>query len=127
MAGVTKVAINKKNSNEDMFINLSNHPLSLWGEEQLAAARKFGEPEDMPFPKISPEWTSAQVNAEAEKYAEACMAKLSDAPGDSAVHVMGEILFCYYAVTYLRARGVRVVMSASSREEFRFIQFREVL
>ena len=37
-----------------MFINLTNHPSATWSEEQLKAARQYGEIVDLHFPIIEP-------------------------------------------------------------------------
>lgn len=35
-----------------MFINFSNHPSVRWSAEQTAAAMKFGDFVDVPFPDV---------------------------------------------------------------------------
>lgn len=38
-----------------MLLNLSNHPSSLWCDEQIKAAETlFGEIVDLPFPQVDP-------------------------------------------------------------------------
>ncbi len=40
------------------FINLTNHPSTKWGADQLAAAKKYGNIVDIPFPAVDPEASS---------------------------------------------------------------------
>lgn len=116
-----------------MFINLTNHPSSLWGEDQLAAAEQFGEVVDIPFPDISPEAAEEEVNSMAEDYVKEI---LSHGNGeDITVHVMGEMTFVYALVMRLKALGITCVASTTERivkeddgkkiSEFKFVQFRE--
>ncbi len=35
-----------------MFINISNHPASKWEEEQITAARQYGDIYEISFPDI---------------------------------------------------------------------------
>lgn len=116
-----------------MLINLSNHPSALWEAAQLKAAHIYGEVEDMPFPVVEPEMSTADVARLAETYAE----KLLNRYGTSiTVHVMGEMTFTYQVVCHLKAKGICCVASTTERmvqmasnlqkvSEFQFVQFRE--
>lgn len=117
-----------------MFINLSNHPLATWSEEQLNAARKFGDLEEIPFPNINPVFTEMEVQALATAYV---VNILEHYPVNNLiVHVMGEMTFCYHVVQQLKKANVRCVVSTSERvveemdsnrklSRFSFIQFRQ--
>lgn len=117
-----------------MFINISNHPATKWGEEQIAAAveaaRISGREEiiDIPFPNVPP----AATERELEKMAREILAEVS--PAD-VYHVMGEMGLTLKIANYLRAAGVDVVHSTTERivvengdgmktVQFRFVQFR---
>lgn len=116
-----------------MFINLTNHPSSLWSEDQLAAAEHFGEVVDIPFPDISPEADEEEINSMAEDYVEKILSYGNDK--DITVHVMGEMTFVYALVMRLKALGITCVASTTERmvkevdgkkiSEFKFVQFRE--
>ena len=118
-----------------MFINVSNHPSSLWGAEQLAAAEAMGPVSDLPFPSVSPEWSTEQVVALAGEWADRILARIGACPEAAVVHVMGEAVFSYHLVRLLLAAGVRVVASTTERtvvyspvgktSTFRFVRFRE--
>ena len=38
-----------------MFVNFSNHPSSLWSENQRKEAEKYGEIVDLKFPSVNPD------------------------------------------------------------------------
>ena len=116
-----------------MFINLSNHPTADWSGEQLAAARRYGEVVDLPFPSIAPEYTKEDILQLVEEYV-ASVLKMKQ--GDLTVHVMGEMTFTHNLVNALHEKGIvcvasttvrNAVMTADGRKvsEFRFVQFRE--
>ena len=118
-----------------MFINLTNHPISEWSEEQLNAARQYSDHiMDLKFPNIKPEFSTKMVR----KYAEVIVRIItttckSEKP---VVHVMGEMTFTYHVVSLLKAQGITCVASTTERNtivtpdgmkisEFKFVQFRE--
>lgn len=115
-----------------MLVNLSNHPSGFWSEEQLAAARLFGDIVDVPFPNIDPSSSSATVHSIADK----AVGDITAMAEDIVVHVMGEMTFTYAVVSRLKALGIRCVASTTERKttyssdgtklsEFSFVKFRE--
>ena len=115
-----------------MFINLTNHPSSGWSEEQLKAARQYGEVVDISFPNIEPYFTSKDISELADDVVESI--KLLDS--HLVVHVMGEMTLTYAVVSRLKALGVTCVASTTERivkmmpdgkkvSDFKFVQFRE--
>lgn len=121
------------NDSTPIFINLSNHPSSGWSEEQLSAARAYGEIVDMPFPLVSPEATLEQVKGLGEQ----CVKDIMGLNGQKCVvHVMGEMTLTYRIVSLLKRRSIPCVASTTERQvytdengnkvsTFRFVQFRE--
>lgn len=115
-----------------IFLNLSNHPSSLWGQAQLQAAAAYGRIEDMPFPSISPEMTTEKVRELAEEYLAKIM-KYSDG-AEVTVHIMGELTFCFILVRKLQEHGIVCVASCAERivreengekiSRFDFVSFR---
>lgn len=114
-----------------MLLNLSNHPSSTWPESQKQKAIDlYHEIQDLAFPKINPEWTSDQVLQEVEKF-ENKIRKIDP----TAVHIMGEMNFCYNLINRLKEIGIPCIASTTNRvvEEkngvktsvFQFVQFRE--
>ena len=115
-----------------MLVNLSNHPSGFWSEEQLAAARQFGDIVDVPFPNIDPSSSSATVHSIADKAADDITAMAEDI----VVHVMGEMTFTFMVVTRLKEMGIKCIASTTERKttynddgtklsEFSFVKFRE--
>lgn len=116
-----------------MLLNLSNHPSARWSDEQQAVARAaYGAVQDMPFPAVDPHWTRDQVEQLADMY-------LGDilrmSPWPTAVHLMGELTFCFALTRKLEAAGIPCVASTSERQvvdlgegrkeaQFRFVRFR---
>lgn len=120
-----------------MLINLSNHPFEDWDEKQLEVAReRWGQIIDLPFPMISPTLTTPELQALAQEYCRECVEMIrTSADTSSAVHLMGEMVFCYNLITLLKAAGITVVASTTEREvfyinnvkssKFKFVAFRE--
>ena len=120
---------------EKIFVNHTNHPSARWGDEQLTAAKNFGELVDVPFPAINPAATTDEVRALVRANAEKI---LSLEP--AAVLCQGEFNYTFEMVERLKNFGVKVLAATSERivrEEilpdgssrsistFRFVQFRE--
>lgn len=114
------------------FINLSNHPSEGWSQEQLAAAREYGEIIDIHFPNVGPEYTKDMVYNLAGATVDTITALIKN----PVVHVMGEMTFTYAVVSRLKALGITCLASTTERNtvimpdgkkvsEFKFIQFRE--
>lgn len=111
------------------MINISNHPSSKWGMQQLEAA---GNVVDLPFPAVDPNASSEELDALAREYLHKILNM--DNP-DGVVHVMGEMGFTFKLVTLLKEHGFLVVHSTTERtvvegadgvktSVFNFCQFR---
>lgn len=118
-----------------LFINLSNHPSSTWDEKQLAAAREYGVVVDVPFPAVSAEATTEELEAIAQDLLEQ-VGVITKKNTDSTIHVMGEMNLTYILVGRLQHLGYRCVASTTVRNavdnpdgtktsKFQFVQFRE--
>ena len=118
-----------------MFVNCSNHNSKNWSEEQLAAAREYGEIYDYPFPVISAEATSKEVAVSAKRIADEMIGLKPD-----CVMCQGEFTMTNMLVNILKGAGIKVVAGCSERDVietrkadgsnekiavFRFVQFRE--
>lgn len=120
-----------------MLINLSNHPSANWKQEQVEAAKKYGRVHDMDFPQIDPEAGSLQVAQLADQYEQKVRQLLAqENTGASAVHLMGELTFCFALVARLQKAGITCLASTSRRDTvengdgsktsvFRFVRFRD--
>ncbi len=116
-----------------IFLNLSNHPSSQWEENQIEAAKEYGEIEDMPFPAILPDATENETQEIAKDYLDKILEKAGNA--NITVHIMGEMTFTYALVSLLKAEGITCLASTTNRiaeeqgskktSEFHFVRFRE--
>ena len=94
-----------------MLINLTNHPVAKWGEEQRGEAiRQWSEIEDYPFPSVGAEWDDAQMKLCAEEIVAEIAAKQPD-----AVLCQGEMSMTFLLVAMLQKRGIPVCAATSER------------
>ena len=102
-----------------MLVNVSNHPSNkLWPEEQLEAARPYGQIVDLPLPYLGPETTLEQTEAYADDYcAKICAMK------PQAVVVVGETVFVFQLVTRLLNAGITTLCTRSRRRVVEFKMF----
>lgn len=100
------------------------------------ARERWGQVIDLSFPALSPMLTTAEVMVIAEEYKGRCMDMLRSSTDEvSAVHLMGEMVFCFRLVQLLKDVGVMVVASTAERDVrytndvkssiFNFVTFRE--
>ncbi len=119
-----------------MFINLSNHPSNRWNSTQKKIASSFGSIKDIPFPKIDPKASSADILTLAKTYFEDIIDIKNSANTPITVHIMGEMNFVYALVSLLQAIDIQCVASTTERKvleekdgkktvQFNFIQFRD--
>ena len=116
-----------------MLINLSNHPSSKWSEEQLLAAKEYGEVTDLSFPIVDPSGDEIYMHGLVDEYEE----KIKDmaVDYDFTIHVMGEMNFTYSFVKRMQCLGIKCVASTTKRivkelksgekiTKFQFVRFR---
>ena len=117
-----------------MFINFSNHPSKNWSQEQLEAAKVYGEITDLPFPNVSPNASEKDLQSLTKQYVQKIASIGKDC--QATVHVMGEMTFTFMVVEKLKAMGVKCIASTTERKttynsdgtklsEFSFVKFRE--
>lgn len=99
-----------------MFINLTNHPSEKWGEEQLKAARQYGEIVDIPFPVVEENATEPEIRKLADVYFDKIMSEGKS--HDLTVHIMGEQTLCYALISKLQKKGIRCVASCTKSDSF---------
>lgn len=126
-------------THKSFFLNLSNHPLSTWSQEQLEAARELGlgEPADLEggMPLVAPEADTAEVSRMADELVQRAVKQ-----GAWGAHVAGEFTLTMALVRELQWRGVRCFVATTRRasreehrpdgstsrtHEFRFVRWRE--
>lgn len=117
-----------------VLLNVSNHPVETWSEEQKLAASKYGDIEDMPFPVVDEESGTDDIQALANEYINRIKAA-----GDCTnvtIHIMGEQTFLYSMLYRLQLCGYHCIASTTRRDTemlpdgsrkvtFRFSRFRE--
>ncbi len=120
-----------------MLINISNHPSSSWGENQLKAANRYARVADLAFPHIDPEADTNDLFQLAKQYEEKIRKLLAaESTGTFAVHIMGELTFCFALVARLQKAGISCLASTTQRKTidngngsktvlFDFVRFRE--
>jgi CRISPR-associated protein Csx16 len=98
-----------------VFLNLSNHGVSTWSQEQREAARALGlgEPADLPggMPLVAPEADTDEVSALAEELAWRAVAQ-----GARGAHVAGEFTLTLALVRALQGRGIPCYAATTHRE-----------
>ena len=126
-----------KNKTEEMksyLINLSNHPSRHWSEEQLKAAKEYGELMDLGFPDINPNASEEEITELSNNYVKEIMSYEKD--GKITVHIMGELTFCFMVIRQLKENGIECIASTTERNteemddgrkisDFQFIRFRK--
>lgn len=118
----------------NIFLNVSNHPLEQWSDEQRKAAQEYGILEEIPFPPVSPELTKSEM----DPLVKSIYLQISDriSGKNATVHIMGEMTLTYALVKRLQAAGIKCVASTTERcvkeyddgtkeSVFKFVRFRE--
>lgn len=94
-----------------VFINVSNHPSSKWGEKQRNAAREYGDIMDIPFPEVDPEAGTEKISDLAETY----LKKIIEVE-NPVVMIQGEFTFSYALIRRLRENGITAVAGCTRRK-----------
>ena len=97
-----------------IFINLSNHKLVNWDQNQTNEALKHGSILDMDFPVIDPLADEQVIRELVDKYYNLILSK-AEKPNEITVHLMGEMTFTYQLVKRLQESGVNCLASTSVR------------
>lgn len=117
-----------------ILINLSNHPSVQWSEEQLNAAKDFGDIEDWDFPSIDCEADNKFILQLADEYLARIFERIKTS--NITVHIMGEMTFTYALVTKLKNLDIPCIASTTERKvtenadgtktsSFHFVRFRQ--
>lgn len=122
-----------------MFINLSNHTSKNWSEAQINEARRYGILTDLAFPAIDPKCDPNEIASLADSYVDKIKTLLAEADESfHAVHIMGEVTFCFALVARLQKDGITCLASTTIRQtvdypdgsktsKFGFVRFREYI
>lgn len=99
---------------EKLLINLSNHPYSLWGQKQRAAAEVYGECVDLPFPNVNPSCDETEIERLVGEYFDKIQSIGKNR--QLTVHVMGEFTFSCSLIGKLRNNGICCIASCAERQ-----------
>lgn len=92
------------------FINHTNHAAKCWSRSQRAAAERYGEIVDVPFPAIP---ASAETTEVTELALQTGRELLRMEP--AAVLCQGEYTYTYALTMFLQAHGIPVLTACSER------------
>ncbi len=118
-----------------MLINLSNHPLSTWSEEQKKSGyNQFGEVVDIPFPTVDPNADYKSIFSTAKDLVKSLIKNYNN--DEVVFHIMGEMTLTFHLVELLKSNGYTCVASTTERKvnyledgtknvTFNFVRFRE--
>ena len=119
---------------EKIFLNHTNHSSENWSAEQKAAAEKFGRIVDFPFPEISPNFGTSEIQKVVSENLKKIL-KLSP----TVVLCQGEFCYTFDMIERLKKHKIKVVAATSERvveeiiekdgttkrrSEFKFVRFR---
>lgn len=120
---------------EMFFINISNHPSSIWSAKQINAAIQYGKIIDIAFPAVDAMASKEDLMNIADSVVEKVQV-ITQGNITSTIHVMGEMCLTYSLVKRLKSLGYRCVASTAQRNAiaysdgsktsiFDFVSFRE--
>ena len=118
-----------------MLINISNHPITYWDDEQKNAAKQYGKCVDLPFPSVDPHGGEDYIDKLAEEYVKQVIKYQSEYNESVVVHLMGEMTFVYSLLEKLRQERIKCIASTTERisryaddgvkeTHFSFVRFR---
>lgn len=118
---------------EEVFINLTNHPSDKWDEAQVKAAQAYGDIVDLPFPNIDPDADAKEIKDMAEEYCQKVIEAAKDR--EPIVLLMGEMNFTYALLKRLRSQSIICLATTTQRistdlpdgtkqSTFKFVKFR---
>ena len=93
-----------------VFINLSNHPSSQWGDAQRQDALAYGEIIDLAYPQIPITIENDAMDALVSSYYDQIVRY--DKP---VVMLQGEPVFAYRLTNRLKEAGIKVLASCTER------------
>lgn len=93
-----------------MLVNCTNHPVSMWGDAQLAAAEDYGAVVDLPFPNVDPKASPKEIRVLVNEISE----KIDELHAD-AVLASGEFSLTFMLVDKLLRDGKTVLCACSER------------
>ena len=126
------------NEGDMIFLNLSNHPIKEWEDEQVTAAHLLGQHDrlvDLAFPHVNPALSKQEVLDLAHGFWRNASAEFKQ-NGQTPKHalVAGEPIMCFALVQLLKKQGIECYAATTKRDshyegehkvsKFRFVRFR---
>jgi len=121
-----------------MLINISNNPIEQWSQKQINSAKlQYGEIFDLQPPEINPEWDTSEITLTAIEFTEKIIEEIKKSKDSkNAVHLMGELTFCFSMSVLLHEKNIKCVASTTNKitrigencieiSEIEFVKFRE--
>lgn len=112
------------------FINFTNHPSDHWDERQKRASEAYGKIIDIPFPNVDPKASEEEIVSLGDEYIKRILEKQP-----TCVLIQGEFTLCFYMISKLIKKGIKVVSACSVRNiiekdgvkisRFEFVKYRE--
>ncbi len=123
-----------------MLLNLSNHNSKNWKLKQKdTAIELYGSIYDMEFPEVDPNSSEEEILKLVSGYEKKICLILSEHKNENnAVHIMGEMTFCFALINRLLRRGIECIASTTERivpdnldgfkiSKFNFVKFRKYI
>lgn len=107
---------------KNIFVNFTNHPSSLWAEEQRKEALQYGEIIDLSYPMVDAAGDEEYIEDLTMEYVEKIMQY-----DPCAVLCQGEFNLCYRVVSELKEKGITVMAACSKRMVKEFENKKEVI
>lgn len=124
-------------NSKKLLINLSNHPISEWSEQQLVASNEYGRCLDFPFPRVDPQDSIDRIVYQSSQVVERVLniIEKEQAQGFTTIHVMGEMTMTMALVQSFQRRNIECIASTANRFSklvepgkklitFKFVRFR---
>ncbi|MFA7481762.1 MAG: TM1812 family CRISPR-associated protein [Vulcanimicrobiota bacterium] len=119
----------KDNLRKPLFLNISNHPVNTWCENQKEAALVLAEEiVDVPFPRTDPSLSEKKVRELANKTIKQ-LEKANLLTRASHALVMGDFSLTFVIVSRLKSLGLHCWVTTTDRKKddtFHFVRFRKV-
>lgn len=102
-----------KSLKNNLFVNLTNHPIATWSDNQLDAAKEFGELVDYPFPQVQPNASEEDIYNQAFLVFNDILEKYIGY--ELTIHLMGEFTMTSELLNLFQSQGITCVASTTER------------
>jgi len=100
-----------------MLLNLSEKPSGKWEKKQYyEAIKQFGTVEDIEFPVVPANAKLKEVLLLSKEFIALIEPKIRPNERTDAIHIAGELTFCFALIYVLRLRGYQCITSTYQKE-----------